>query len=352
VNRFTADDINSIQPYVPGEQPQDGRYIKLNTNESPFPPSPAVLDVIHNCEYRLYQDTQATELRQAIADTADVGFENIFVSNGSDETLAFCFRAFGKGGVCFADITYGFYKVYSQLYNTDSVIVPLREEFLLDTDDYMQSKGMIIIANPNAPTGLYVGLSEIERLVRSNRDSLVIVDEAYIDFGGQSAIVLTKKYDNIMVVQTFSKSRSLAGLRLGFAIAEKSLIESLVKVKDSTNPYNVNVVAQLAGRAAVLDGDYTRRCCNSIMRTRDNTIEELRRAGFYCTDSKANFIFARHPDIGGERLYLALKEKGILVRQFNQDRIADYIRVTVGTDEQMERFFEETINIIKRGCRD
>jgi histidinol-phosphate aminotransferase len=320
------------------------KYIKLNTNESPFPPSEGVICAINEDSVRnlrLYPDPECGVLREKLADL--VGFEksNIFISNGSDEVLNFSFMAFCDGekcGVAFPEISYGFYKVYADLYGVDYRAIPLAEDFSIRASDYCNVGRTVVIANPNAPTGLALSVAEIEEIVKSNQDHVVIIDEAYVDFGAESCVKLVGKYDNLLVVRTFSKSYSLAGGRLGFAVGSEALIDDLNKIKYSTNPYNINRLTLLAGTAAVEENDYYMQNCRVIEQNRAFTTEELRKMGFEVLDSKTNFVFASSPEIGGEELYRALKQRGILIRHFTTEAIKEFNRITIGTMEEMKSF--------------
>jgi histidinol-phosphate aminotransferase len=318
-----------------------GRYIKLNTNESPFPPSPKALSYAasNTRTLNLYSDPNSAELTRAIAKTYGVEYENVLATNGSDEILNFAFMAYTdkKNPALFADITYGFYPVFAELNGSAYEIVPLREDFTLCVDDYIGKKGTVFIANPNAPTSVAVPASEIERLVASDLNRIVVVDEAYVDFGAQSCVELTKKYENILVCQTFSKSRSFAGGRLGYGIGSKAIIADLNTIKYSTNPYNVNRLTAAAGIASLKHDEYNRKNCAAIIETREHTERALKALGFEVTLSRTNFLFARHPDVPGEKVYRELRKRGILVRHFSQERIRDYNRISVGTPEQMEQ---------------
>jgi len=340
MSRYLSSRLTSLEEYVPGEQPQDKKYVKLNTNESPYPPSPAVIERLNAAEaanLKLYSDPDCRGVRTRLAALYGVEKENVLVTNGSDEALNFAFMAYTDRGALFPDISYGFYKVFAQLYGIDAKIVPLKEDFTIDPADYFDARGaMVVIANPNAPTGLTLPLTAIEQIAQKNPGSVVLIDEAYVDFGGESAIPLTKKYDNLLVVQTFSKSRSLAGARLGYAIGNASLVADLNKIRCSTNPYNVNRLTLAAGEAAIDTQPYYTENCKKIIETREKTAAALREMGFTVTDSRANFLFAKSDRIGGEVLYRALKERGILVRHFTSSRIADYNRITVGAPEEMQ----------------
>ncbi|HZK21612.1 MAG TPA: histidinol-phosphate transaminase [Oscillospiraceae bacterium] len=352
MSRFLLEKYSKLKAYEPGEQPQDfSKFIKLNTNELPYPPSQKVIDAVNAAEIKklnLYPPVEFLELKTNIANFYDISRENIFLSNGSDEILSFAFLAFFADGakVAFPDITYGFYKVYAQLYGSSADIIPLNKDYCIDVNDYIDTGKNIVIANPNAPTGICLSFREIEKIVKSNKDNLVIIDEAYIDFGGESAVPLIKKYDNLLVVQTFSKSRSLAGARLGFAMGSSEIIDDLRKIKYSTNPYNVNRLTLIAGNAAFSDDAYFRSCCKSISETRKYLIKELERLGFFVLQSKANFIFAKPSGISASDLYLKLKEKGILIRYFDKERICDFVRITIGTKEQTEILLKEIRGII------
>lgn len=350
MSRYLNKRYQEMDAYVPGEQPRDMDYIKLNTNESPYPPAPSVVEVIgkEDVEFlRLYSDPTCRVLKEKLANLYGVKAENIFLSNGSDDILNFAFFAFGKDkGACFPDITYGFYKVFAQLHGVNGEQIPLKEDFTVDYRDYVNKDRFIVIANPNAPTGISIPLWQIEEIVKTNPDTVVVIDEAYVDFGGESCYKLTEKYDNLLVVRTFSKSRCLAGGRLGYAIGAKGLIEDLEKIKYSTNPYNVNRLTAKLGEATVDAEDYYREKCAEIINTREWTKNELEKLGFTVLDSKANFLFAKTDAVKGEDMYALLKKKGILVRHFNADRIKEYNRITIGTKEQMERFVAAVKDII------
>ena len=340
MSKFLTEKLRGLEAYVPGEQPKERKYVKLNTNESPFPPSEYARRIAAEQleKLMLYPDPDCRELLDEIALNADMGRENVIVSNGSDEVLNFAFMAYCDKDTpaVFPDITYGFYKVFADLNGVPSRILPLNDDFTIDLEAYKKEAGTVFIANPNAPTGLALPVEAIEKLLQANPNRVVVVDEAYVDFGGESCIPLTKKYDNLLVTQTFSKSRSLAGARLGFGVACKAIIDDLNKIKYSTNPYNVNRVTAALGVGAIRDKEYFNACRLSVIETRKWTAEKLKEFGFTMTDSMANFLFVRHEKIGGEELYLRLKEKGILVRHFKTDRIKDYNRITVGSRAEME----------------
>lgn len=338
-------------PYTPGEQPKEREYIKLNTNESPFPPSKKAIELASEQAKKLYlyPDPNLTELTELTARTVGVNKDQIIMTNGSDEVLNFAFMAYcdKDNPAIFPSVSYGFYKVFAQINNLPYQEVPLKEDFSIDVDDYIDKKGTVFIANPNAPTGLYLTLDKIEKLVCANRERIVVIDEAYVDFGGESAVKLIDKCDNLIVTQTFSKSRSMAGARLGFGVANKSVINDLMSIKYSTNPYNVNKMTEAAGIGSLLDKEYFVDNCKKIIKNREWTKNQLERLGFSCTNSMANFIFATHPDIDGKTLYLKLKEKGVLVRHFDKLEIKEYNRITVGSIEQMQIFIEKVKNILE-----
>lgn len=349
MSRFLDEKFSGLKEYVPGEQPRDKKYIKLNTNESPFPPSSSVLEAVNSEEVknlRLYSDPSNKALKEKLAEIYKVGPDNIYVSNGSDDILNFAFMAFGDRGAAFPDITYGFYKVFAKLYGIDSQVIPLEEDFSIDEKKYFGLDKLIVIANPNAPTGLSLSLDKIEKIVSSNKDSVVLIDEAYVDFGGESCYGLIDKYDNLLVVRTFSKSRSLAGARLGFAIASKEIIKDLEKLKYSTNPYDINRLTQAAGVAALNQDDYYTANCKKIIENREFTANALKEMGFSVIDSDANFLFVKSDKISGLDFYLKLKEKGVLIRHFTDERICEYNRVTIGSREEMEIFLEKTAEIL------
>lgn len=343
MSRFLNEKYRKLEAYTPGEQPRDMKYIKLNTNESPYPPSQGVLDAVNSQEaanLRLYSDPECKRLKEAIAGLYGVATENIYLSNGSDDILNFSFMAFAGNGVpaTFPEISYGFYKVYAELYGLEYKKIPLKADFSIDAEDYCGLNSFIVIANPNAPTGKTISKADIIRILESNADNVVLIDEAYVDFGGESVYPLIKEHKNLLVVQTFSKSRSMAGARLGFAFGDKELIDDLNRIKYSTNPYNLNRITLVAGEAAIKENDYYMANCKRIIDTREYTAGELFKLGFEVVDSSANFIFAKSNSIGGEELYLSLKSRGILVRHFGDAKITDYIRITIGTREDMETF--------------
>ena len=352
MSKFLSKEAGRLAPYTPGEQPQDQQYVKLNTNESPFPPSPKVVKAISRAELlklNLYSDPTCGQLVEAIARRYELQPENVITGNGSDEILAFAFRAFcGEGKpLAYADITYGFYKSQVALFGLESKVIPLREDFTLNVDDYMDFPGTIVIANPNAPTGMTVSREDIQRLLEADPNRVVIVDEAYVDFGAESCVPLIYRCDNLLVVQTMSKSRSLAGGRVGFALGSPELIAALNRVKYSFNPYNVNRLSIVAGAAAVEDEPYFQACTNAIRNNRAWTVRELEELGFSILPSQANFIFAKSDKIPGGELYRKLKENGILVRWFDADRIRDYVRITIGSLEQMTALVDEIARLLE-----
>ena len=344
MSKFLNEKTNKIKPYVPGEQPKEREYIKLNTNESPFAPSKLAMQLAseESKKLYLYPDPDVKDLTTAVADELGVKSENVLMTNGSDEALNFAFMAYCDKNTpaVFNDITYGFYKVFAEVNDVPYVEIPLNDDFSVNVNAFLRQNGVIFIANPNAPTGIYLELDEIEKILNSNKNRIVVVDEAYIDFGGKSAVSLIDKYDNLIVTQTFSKSRSMAGARLGFAVANSELILDLNRIKYSTNPYNVNRMTAGAGFGAIKDKEYFVSNCKTIIENRAFTTSELEKLGFTVTDSMTNFVFVKSDKISGEKLYLSLKEKGVLVRHFGLDRIKDYVRVTIGSLEQMTKFID------------
>lgn len=351
MSRFFTEKYALLTPYAPGEQPRDMQYVKLNTNESPFPPSPGVAGAVaEQCSrLQLYSDPESTSLRSKLAEVYGVKPQQILVTNGSDEVLNFAFMAFGSEAapLAFPDITYGFYPVFAELNHIPYTQIPLQGDFSINPEDYMGIGKTIVIANPNAPTGLCLPLSQIEAIVKSNPDHVVIVDEAYVDFGAESAVKLIDQYDNLLVTQTFSKSRSMAGARLGFGIANEKLIADLNTIKYATNPYNVNRMTEFAGVAALEENSYYMENAQTIIRNRQWTTEQLQKLGFTVLDSKANFVFAKSDKIDGEALYRKLKQRGVLVRHFTKDRIAQFNRITIGTMTQMEILIKNIKEILE-----
>jgi len=342
VSRFFSRKYEKLVPYTPGEQPKHMQFVKLNTNESPFPPSPGARERARTAgeNLQLYSDPECRELVALAAAKFGLEPDEILFTNGSDEILNFAFMAFCDEtcGAAFPDITYGFYSVFADLNGVPYVTIPLQADFTVRVADYVGLNRTIFLANPNAPTGLALSPAEIETILRGNPNHVVVIDEAYVDFGGESVLPLIHKYDNLLVTQTFSKSRSMAGARLGFGAGCKALIRDLNTIKYSTNPYNVNAMTMAAGIGALEDDAYFRDNCRTIMENRAWTLDALRSRGFAGDDSMTNFIFVKHPAIPGGELYRSLRSRGILVRHFNTPRLKDYIRVTIGSREQMEAF--------------
>ena len=349
MSRFLNAQYQSLEAYTPGEQPRDMQYIKLNTNESPYPPAPSVVEAMTDEQVellRLYSDPTAKGLKEKLAKLYDVEPENVFVSNGSDEVLNFSFMAFGGKGAVFPDISYGFYEVYGDLYAINYEKVPLKADFSVDYREYCGKGKMVVIANPNAPTGMSIPVSQIEEILKSNPDSVVLVDEAYVDFGGETCLPLIKKYDNLLVTRTFSKSRCLAGGRLGYAFASPTIIADLEKIKFSTNPYNINRLTLLLGEATVDAEAYYQEKCGEIIKTRAWMTKKLRELDFQVLPSCTNFLFAKSDKIGGQKLYEELKKRGILVRHFTNPRICEFNRITIGTPEQMAAFIDTVKEVL------
>lgn len=335
------ENVRKVTPYTPGEQPKRQDIIKLNTNENPYPPAPGVGRILERFdpeELRLYPDPAAFTLKEALAETYRVKTEQIFVGVGSDDVLAMAFLAFfnSEKPILFPDITYSFYPVWAEEFRIPYEVCPLDERFRIVKEDYYGENGGVVFPNPNAPTGLFMGLEDVEDIIRHNQDAVVIVDEAYVDFGAESAMPLTEKYENLLVVQTFSKSRSMAGMRIGFAVGSPKLIRYLEDVKYSFNSYTMSRLALRCGAEAVRDRAYFEETTARIRETRERAKKILGEMGFVCTDSMANFLFAAHPEHRAADLFQALKEAGIYVRYFAKPRIDDYLRITVGTDQQME----------------
>lgn len=336
--------VHSLDPYIPGEQPRVDGLIKLNTNESPYPPAPGVAQLLQQPataeRLRLYPDPNSQSLKDAIAEDQGLAPAQVFVGNGSDDVLAMAFMGLLKQArpILFPDITYSFYPVYCQLFGVEYHTIPLAEDFSLDLDAYTTDNGGIIFANPNAPTGLAQSLDQIEALLQRNTGSVVVVDEAYVDFGAESAVALIDRYPNLLVVQTFSKSRSLAGMRLGFSAGQAHLIEALNRVKNSFNPYPIDRIAEAVGCAAVRDAGYFEACCQQIMATREAVTGALVGLGFEVLPSKTNFVFARPPaGLDAAELANRLRQDNVLIRYFNKPRISEFVRISIGTDEQMSR---------------
>ncbi len=340
MSRFFSEKYSTLVPYVPGEQPKDVQYIKLNTNESPFPPAPRAIELASAAaaNVNLYSDPECRELVKRFSALFDVAPDEVLFTNGSDEILNFAFMAFCDKDhpAAFPNISYGFYPVFAEINNIPYEEIPLKADFTIDVNDYIGIHKNIFIANPNAPTGIALTVAEIEEILKANPDHVVVIDEAYVDFGTESCVPLIRKYDNLLVTQTFSKSRSMAGARLGFGVGCKALIQDLNTVKYSTNPYNINRMTMAAGLGVMEDEAYTKANCSAIIDNREYTKKALAELGFTMTDSQANFVFAIHPKIDGAKLYQALKKKGILVRHFDKSRLTQYNRITVGSKAEME----------------
>ena len=351
MSRFFSQKHKNLVPYVPGEQPKDTQYIKLNTNESPYPPSEKAIQYAYEASKKLnlYPDPECSLLIADLAKLMGVEKDEILLTNGSDEILNFIFMAYcdDEHPAVFPDITYGFYKVFAQINNIPYSEIPLNDDFTINIEDYIGIGKNIFIANPNAPTGIEISREDIARIAESNPENIVVIDEAYVDFGAKSAVGLIKKYDNLIVTQTYSKSRSMAGARLGYGIASKEIIQDLNTIKYSTNPYNINSATMMAGLGCVHDNDYTLENCKKIQEVRENTQKELLKLGFTLTDSKANFIFAKHEAMSGEEIYSQLRKRGILVRHFTGEKIKDYNRITIGTASQMEALVDALKNILE-----
>lgn len=350
MSRYLDSKFAALLPYVPGEQPKDRPYIKLNANESPYPPSPLVLEALRSEEaaaLNLYPDAACRELTALLAEHLGVGEGNILLANGSDDILNFCFLAFCERGVVFPDISYGFYEVFADLYHIDVLRPKMGAGLTIDPADYTGTGRCVVIANPNAQTGVALPLEAVEGIVKGSPESVVVVDEAYVDFGGETAVPLVSKYDNVLVVRTFSKSASLAGARLGYAVGPEELIEDLKKLKYSTNPYSVNRTALIAGAAAIRDWSYSAENCRSIASERERLASELKARGFELTDSRTNFVLAKPRGMGAKAYMEALRERGILIRYLG-GALADRVRITIGTPGQMDALLEATDEILKR----
>lgn len=345
MSKFWSPFVKDLVPYVPGEQPKLAKLVKLNTNENPYGPSPKAIAAMQaevNDNLRLYPDPNSDRLKQAVADYYGVQTAQVFVGNGSDEVLAHAFHGLFQHGqpLLFPDISYSFYPVYCGLYGIDFVQVPLDEQFQIRVDDYVRPNGGIIFPNPNAPTGCGLALAAIERLLKANPDTVVLVDEAYIDFGGETAISLVDKYPNLLVSQTLSKSRSLAGLRVGIAVGHPDLIEALERIKNSFNSYPLDRMAIAGAAAAFEDKAYFEQTCQRVIESREAVVAGLEKLGFEVLPSQANFVFARHPDKDAATLAAGLREQGVIVRHFKQQRIAQFLRITIGTPEQNQALLD------------
>ncbi len=351
MSQFWSPIVHKLTPYVPGEQPKVANLIKLNTNENPYPPSPKALQAIdraNNENLKLYPDPNADQLKQTLANYHDLSIDQVFVGNGSDEVLAHAFQGLLKHDkpLLFPDISYSFYPVYCGLYDIDYQLVPLNDEFEIKIEDYNQECGAIIFPNPNAPTGRVLALDAIEQLLNMHPQAVVVVDEAYIDFGGQSAAVLVKQYPNLLVTQTLSKSRSLAGIRVGFALGQAHLIEALERVKNSFNSYPLDRLAIPAAIAAFEDQAYFEQTCQKIIDSRQQVTDVMTQLGFKVLPSAANFVFATHPKFDAEQIAQQLREQAIIVRYFNKPRIDQYLRITIGNDDENQRLCEVLTEII------
>lgn len=353
MNDLWKKNLRDIEPYVPGEQSKDRDIVKINANENPYPPSPKAVEALKNFDtdrLRFYPQANATALKQAIADFYEVKVENVFVGNGSDDVLALAFQAFFNGDkpIAYPDITYSFYPVWCRLLGMEYVNYPLDENFRINVEDYKAENGGVVIPNPNAPTSIGEGREFVEKLMEYNRDSVVIIDEAYCDFGGVSSVPLIEKYENLLVTGTFSKSRSLAGMRIGFAIGSKTLIDTLEAVKNSYNSYTVDALSIAMGIEAMKDVEYFNETISKIIATRTRVTEELRLLGFDVLDSQTNFIMATHEGYNMKEMFECLKENKIFIRYFNQPRINKYVRITIGTDEEMDKFLQGVKDFINR----
>lgn len=349
MKEFWSKRIRDAVPYIPGEQPRDRKFIKLNTNENPYPPSPKAIQAMQEAlsgDLRLYPDPECTKLRAAAAQCWSVKPEQVFCGNGSDEILAFCFQAFFDPDkeIVFPKITYSFYPVYADFFGLNRREVPMNSDFSDPVELLCGNNGGVVLANPNAPTGIAVGLDVVEKLLQSNPDVVVIVDEAYVDFGAQSAVGLIERYPNLIVVETLSKSRSLAGLRVGFAIGQENLINALRCVRDSINSYTVDRVAQAGAAAALLDRTYFDETRKKVMDTREWTVVELQNLGFNVCPSQTNFLFVRHPEKQGKEIFAYLRQEGILVRRWDIPEIVDWLRISIGTKEEMQ----EMIRVLRQ----
>ncbi len=349
MSRFLNASLEKLVPYTPGEQPQGGGYVKLNTNESPFPPSEGVLCALSRAEaekLNLYSDPTLDPIVSALSKRFGVQKKNVYAGNGSDEVLAIAMYAFGERGFRFPDITYGFYSVIADFFRIDCLRPKLKDDFTIDISDYTGNDRAIIIANPNAPTGIFLPLTEIEKILVSNPDQMVIVDEAYVEFGGESASKLLSKYENLLVIGTFSKAWNLAGARLGYAVGNEDVISDLNRLRSSFHPYNINRLSLLAGQKAVEEEQYYIDCRRKIIAERERVQGQLEKMGFTCTPSKANFIFARPPKGDAERIYKALYDKKVLVRYFASGRTKEYLRISVGSDIQMDKFLDAVKSVL------
>lgn len=345
--------LRDIEPYVPGEQSKEKNIVKINANENPYPPSPEAIKAINEFDcnrLRFYPDANALEFKMALAEFYGVSVENVFLGNGSDDVLALSFQAFFNSDkpIAYPDITYSFYPVWCRLFNIPYKNYPLDDNFRINPEDYKEQNGGVVIPNPNAPTSLGEGREFIERIMEYNKDSVVIIDEAYVDFGGYSSVELTKKYENLLITGTFSKSRSLAGMRIGYAIGSKTLISVLEAVKNSYNSYTLNSVSMAAGTAAIKDRAYFESTVSKVIATRQRVAEELRALGFTVLNSQTNFLFATHNAISIKDYFEWLKAQKVFIRYFNLPRINNYVRITIGTDDEMNVFLNKTKEYLNR----
>lgn len=352
MSRFFSKELNGLSPYTPGEQPKEQGLIKLNTNENPYGPGPEVVRIIREQSaesLRLYPDPACRELVLAIEEYYGLSAGQVMVGNGSDELLGFAYMAFSQTGrkIVFPEISYGFYPVFSRVFKTDFETVPLQEDLTVDPIDYYNVNGTIVLANPNAPTGIGLTRTEIEGILQNNRNNLVIIDEAYIDFGGESCIPLIETYDNLLVIQTFSKSRSLAGCRVGFALGSKEIIEDMNRIKFSFNPYNLDRLAIRIAAAAIKDRETFETTRQEIMKTREWFVGEMTMRGFSALPSQANFVFVKHENLSGEAYFEALRRENILVRHFDRPKIQDFVRITIGTKSEIEQLLVATDTILR-----
>lgn len=345
--------LRDIEPYVPGEQSREKNIVKINANENPYPPSPEAIKAINEFDcnrLRFYPDANALEFKKALAEFYGVSVENVFLGNGSDDVLALSFQAFFNSDkpIAYPDITYSFYPVWCRLFNIPYKNYPLDDNFRINPEDYKEQNGGVVIPNPNAPTSLGEGREFIERIMEYNKDSVVIIDEAYVDFGGYSSVELTKKYENLLITGTFSKSRSLAGMRIGYAIGSKTLISVLEAVKNSYNSYTLNSISMAAGTAAIKDRAYFESTVSKVIATRQRVAEELRALGFTVLNSQTNFLFATHNAINIKDYFEWLKAQKVFIRYFNLPRINNYVRITIGTDDEMNVFLNKTKEYLNR----
>lgn len=346
MEKLWKDNLRKITPYVPGEQSKEQNIVKINANENPYPPSPKVVEAIRDFDYdrlRFYPDANANALKQALADYYGVNKENIFLGNGSDDVIAIAFQSFFNSDkpIAYPDLTYSFYPVWCELFNIPYRNYPVDDDFRINPEDYREENGGVVIPNPNAPTSIGEGLDFVEKIMQYNKDSVVIIDEAYVDFGGVSSVGLTKKYENLLITGTFSKSRSLAGMRIGFAVGNAELIAVMEAVKNSYNSYTVDSLSIAAGVASIKDNEYFKQTCNKITATRQRVTDEMRSLGFKVLDSSANFIFATHDELSMKDMFEYLKTKKVYIRYFSVKRIENYVRISIGTDEEMDIFLKE-----------